>query len=279
MFSEKNISRFAKYFGKMKLKNLFLFLFLVLISCGEYRKVLKSSDLEYKYSKAVEYYEKEDFARAMPLFNELSTLFRGSKRSEEVNYYFANCHYQSKDYLTAAYLFRNYVATYPNGRYTEECLYMTAYCVYMESPSYSLDITNTQKAINQLQLFINTYPNSSKVEECNVLIRELRNKIALKAFENAKQYYTTEYYKAAIIALNNVLIDFPGNDFREETHFLILESSYQLAINSISGKVKERLNNTLDAYLVFNDNYPESKYSKQAKKIQLETKELLNKLK
>ena len=71
--------------------------------------------------------------------------------------------------------------------------------------------------------------------------------------------------------LNNLLIDYPGNSYREEAHFLILKSSYELAINSISTKIEERLQNTLDAYLVFNDNYPESKYIKQAQKIEEQT--------
>ena len=99
-----------------------------------------------------------------------------------------------------------------------------------------------------------------------------------KAFENAKQYYTTQYYKSAIIALNSVLIDFPGSKFREEIHFLILKSFYQLAINSISSMVEERLNNTLDAFLVFKDNYPKSDFSKEAEKIESDTKQSLNKI-
>ena len=251
---------------------------MILFSCGEYQKVLKSTDVNYKYTKAVEYYNNADFARAMPIFNELTSLMRGSKRSEEVSYYLAYCHYNSGDFLVSSYLFKNYISTYPNGSHVEECLYMSAYCVYMESPSHSLDATNTRKAIEELQLFINEYPLSTKVEQCNKLIDELREKIALKAFENAKQYYTTQYYKSAIIALNSVLIDFPGSKFREEIHFLILKSSYQLAINSISSMVEERLNNTLDAFLVFKDNYPKSDFSKEAEKIKLNTKQSLNKI-
>ena len=46
-------------------------------------------------------------------------------------------------------------------------------------------------------------------------------------------------------------------------------------INSISSKIKERLQNTIDAYLVFNDNYPNSKYIKQAKKIEEQTRKTL----
>lgn len=259
----------------MKKHLLFLPIILVLYSCGEYQKVLKSSDLDYKYNKAIEYYEKADFARATPLFRELTTMLRATIKSEEVMYYLAYCHYNNTDYITSSYLFKNYVNTFPNGTHVEECFFMGAYCVYLESPSYSLDATYSQKAIGELQEYINKYPNGNRTKECENLILELNNKLAYKAFENAKQYYTTEYYKSAIISLNNLLIDYPGSIHREETHFLILKSSYELAVNSISSKIEERLQNTIDAYLVFNDNYPNSKYIKQAKKIEEQTQKTL----
>ena len=261
------------------IKRTLLFLLIIcLFSCGEYQKVLKSSDVNYKYEMAIKYYNNGDFNRAMPLFRELTTMIRGTKRSEEVVYYLAYCHYNNGDFITSSYLFKNYIKTFPNGSHVEECTFMGSYCVYLESPSHSLDAKYTRKAMNELQQFINLYPNSSKKEECEKLISELRNKLALKSFENAKQYYTTQYYRSAIIALNNVLIDYPGNKYREEIHFLVLKSSYELAIKSVSDKVEERLNNTIDAFLVFNDNYPESKYIKQAEKINQQSKELLNKL-
>jgi len=259
-------------------KTLLLSLSIFLFSCGEYQKALKSSDVNYKYEKAVEYYEKADFNRAMPIFRELTTMVRATKKSESVMYYLSYCHYNNADFLMSSYLFRNYIKTFPNGSHVEECTYMSAYCVYLESPSHTLDATYTRKAIVELQQFINRYPNSTRSVECEKLIIELHNKLAYKSFENAKQYYTTEYYKSAIIALNNVLIDFPGNKYREEIHFLILKSSYELALNSISTKVEERLDNTLDAYMVFKDNYPNSSFIKQASRIEQQTKQTLNKL-
>lgn len=275
-FHTKLVLSLQNIFNKMRNYTIFFLLFVMLVSCGEYQKVLKSSDVDYKYNKALEYYQGNDFARAMPIFKELSTTLRATKRSAEINYYLAYCHYNLGDFVMSSYLFRSYIRTYPNGSHIEECSYMSAYCTYLESPMYSLDDTYTKKAINDLQAFINIYPNSSRVEQCEELISELHERLALKAFENAKQYYTTEHYKSAIIDLNNVLIDFPGNNHREEIYLLILKSSYDLAINSITDKVKERLYNTLDAFLVFNDNYPDSKYIKEAKRIESQAKQMLN---
>ena len=229
-------------------------------SCGKFQKVLKSDDYNYKYTMGIEYYNEGDFNRAMLLFDELSTVLKGTSKIQDISYYYAYCHYSTGDFLMAAYLFRNYTINFPNSKYTEECAYMNAYCYYNEAPSYSLDATNTKRAIKELQSFVDNYPNSIRIGDCNKLIDELRSKLSLKAFENAKQYYLTSNYKSAIIALNNVLIDFPSFGNREEVHYLIVKSSYFLAINSIKSKIEIRLNETLDAFSHFNDNYPNSTY-------------------
>ena len=250
-----------------------------LFSCGKYQKVLKSNDYEFKLAQAKVYYEKEDFNKAMPLFNELSSILRGTDKAEEVDYYYAYCNYSIGENLMAAYLFDRFFKTYTKSEYREESAYMIAFCYYLEAPIYSLDSKNTNKAIKQLQTFINQYPSSDRVEECNKLIDELRLKLSEKAFQNAKQYYTTEHYKSSIIALSNVLIDFPDTDKREEIRFLILDSSYLLAINSISIKKQERLEEVLELYEMFVDNYNDSIFLKEVKDIKQKTDKLLIQLK
>ena len=250
----------------------------LLQSCGEYQKVVKSDNYEYKFKMAVSYYEAKQYNRAMPLFNELSTVMRGSSKMEEIAYYYAYCNYAVGDHLIAAYLFKNYSDNYPYAKHTEECLYMNAYCYYLKAPDFSLDATNTYKAIRELQRFINIYPSSNRVEECNNLIDELRDKLAKKDFENAKQYYLTKNYKSAIIAFNNLLIDFPSYNEREEVYFLIVKSSYLLAINSISSKIEERLNSTINSFIQFKDNYPNSKYLKDLESTYIKTQEKLTQL-
>ena len=262
----------------IKITNLIL-LVLVLNSCGEFNKVLKSNDYNYKYSKAVEYYQAEQYNRAMPLFNELSTVLRGTAKIQEVNYYFAYCNYSTGDNQMAAYLFKKYTSSYPNGKHAEECAYMHAYCYYLDAPGFSLDDTNTKRAMKELQSFADNFPKSDRINECNSLIDELRSKLSKKAFEIAKQYFITSNFKAAIISLDNVLIDFPSYKNREEVHFFIVKSSYLLAVNSINTKVEERLYSTLDAYIQFKDNYPDSNFLKSLQETYTNTQNSLEKFK
>ena len=144
---------------------------------------------------------------------------------------------------------------------------MSAYCSYMDSPVFSLDQTNTMTAISSLQLFINQYPNSQRLDQCNQLIDELRAKLEKKAFNIAMLYYRMDDYKASIIALNNLLKEFPDTREREKVLFSILDAKYKYAVNSIPEKKKERVESVLDAYKTISTEYPSGTYANQSSAI------------
>ena len=60
-----------------------------------------------------------------------------------------------------------------------------------------------------MQIFINLYPQSTHLQECNQIIDKLRLKLENKAFDISKLYYNTTNYQAAIVAFQNFQKDFP----------------------------------------------------------------------
>ena len=252
---------------------------LVGLGCSKYQKLLKSSDMDLKYEAALKYYDEEKYEKAMNLFEELIPLFRGTEKAERVYYCYAYCNYQLNLLYSAAYHFKKFSMTYPLSKHAEETLFMHAYSNYLLSPSPTLDPTDTKAAINSLQLFINTYPKSELVDSSNVLMDELRAKLEEKSYLNSKQYYKIFKFKAAIIALNNTLKEFPETKHAEEINFLILKSNFLLAENSIKQKKLERINDTIEAYYNFVDTYKDSKYEKEAQTIFTKMSEMRNEIK
>lgn len=240
---------------------------LIVVSCSEYRKVVKSTDIQLKYQTAIKLYEKEDYHRAMQLFDELMIYYRGTDTIEKINYYYAYCYFGEDDYLQAGYYFSKFTTTFPTSKYAEECMYMAAYCQYLYSPTHTLDQTITLDAIKGLQMFINMYPKSTRVEQCNKNIDELRAKLEKKSYEIAKLYYKTENYQASSISFKNLLKDFPDTKYREQAYYYILASQYNYALNSIETKKKERLEAAKDAYYALLTTYPQTVYEKEAKDI------------
>ena len=234
--------------------------------------------MDAKLDYAIKLYKKGEYYKALPLLEELITVYRGTKKAEQTYYYYSYCNYQLQDYETAAYDFDNYAKTYPNSEYAEECAFMHAYCYYQDSPNFSLDQSNTVKAINEFQLFVDEHLKSNRVADCNRLIDELRYKLETKDYENAKLYYHMEDFKAAVTAFGNLLKDYPSTKYREEAMFLIVKSSYLLAENSIESKKNDRYNSALISFGEFISAFPESKFRKEANSIAESCRKRLGKL-
>jgi outer membrane protein assembly factor BamD len=248
-----------------------------LSSCSDYKKLLKSPDLEKKYTEAVKFYEAGQCIKSLQLFEELVTVYKGTQKAESVYYYYAYSNYCVGDYLLASYHFRTFVKNYPTSTHVEECAFMGAYCYYLESPKYTLDQTDTKNAIHELQGFINRFPKSTRIDSCNTLIIQLRGKLEKKAFEVAKQYYAMDDFKAAIVSFENVLKEFPDTKYREEVRFLIVKSTYMLAIKSIESKQPARLLSTIELGEKFVADFPISKYKRDVDYYILHAKKLKDK--
>jgi len=263
----------------MKLKVKYIAAMLVLasvFSSCQYQKLLKSSDNKLKYEKAMEYYDEEDYVHAMTLFEQLIPIYRGTEKGEEISYRYAYCKYYTKSYIEAGHYFRRYINSFPNSAFTEECSYMSAYCYYLESPKPSLDQASTYKALAELQLFMERYPESEHLLDCQTLIDELMKKLQKKSYDNAVLYYKIGQYKAASVALKSSLEKFPDSEYREEIMYRIVKSEYLLAVNSIYGKTLERLKSAHKDFRAFEREFPESKYIKELRKINVDIEEKIN---
>lgn len=218
-----------------------LVVFVLFTSCNEYQKALKSEDIAVKYAAASKQYEKKKYDKAIRLFDQIAPSYKGKSNAERLFYMFAQSYYKTKQYYLAGYQFENFAVSYPKSEKVEEAAFLSAKSYSMLSPVYSLDQSDSEKAINKLQAFIDTYPNSTYLPEANKSIQELKNKVELKVFENAKQYNTISDFKAAQVAMTNFIDDFPGTKFKEDALFYKLDSAYKLAINSVPQKMQERL--------------------------------------
>lgn len=234
---------------------------------GKFNKLVKSSDMDAKYAAAIKYFDKEDYTKALTLFEELMGVYRGQAKGEEVHYYYAYCSYNLEDYIVAGYQFRNFVRNYPTSKHAEECAYMNAYCFYLNSPEYSLDQIDTKLAIKEFQRFTTQYPQSVHIQDCNDYLDKLRGKLEQKSYENSMLYYHMNDYKASVTAFGNHLKDFPGGKHDEELNYLIIRSYYLLALNSIESKKQERFKAAADHYIKFLDKFPKSDYLKQAEMV------------
>ncbi len=252
-----------------KLSIYLLFSTLILTSCSQYQKLLKSTDNELKYNEAKAYFQKKDYVRASQLLEDISTYYKSSDRAEEVMYMLAQSYMGQKDYYTASDDFKAYVKSYPRGKYAEESYYMIGYCAYLDSPDPRLDQSSTYDAIQSFSNFVESYPQSAKAKQAYDYIAQLKDKLAYKELLNAKLYYNLgtymgNNYLSAVIVANNALKKYPETKYREDLMFIVLQSKYMEAINSVDELKADRYRDVIDEYYNYINEFPKGKYAKEA---------------
>jgi outer membrane protein assembly factor BamD len=234
---------------------------------SNFEKVRTSGNPELILNKAFEYYDKKYYQRSITLFDLVLNTLRGDPRAEKAYYTYAYAQYNLKQYVLAAYYFKNFSNTYLNSNLREEAAFMSAYCNYLQSPSYRLEQSNTLTSIDEFQTFTNLFPESKRVQECNKLIDELRQKLEEKAFAEGELYYNLRQYQSAIISFDNLLRDYPESSDAERVRYLIAKGEFLLSENSIVEKKEERYRETAKRCEEFLEKYPSGKYSKEIKQI------------
>lgn len=261
-----------------KLGVLIIVLMLV-VSCNRrYEAAVKSTDKDLILKTANEFFAEGKWAYAVELYSKVASSFSGTEEAANILYNSAEANFQDKNYRLAAHQFKNFYVTNPADPRAEDAAYKSAYAYYTDSPKYNLDQTSTHSAMNELQSFINMFPESPKVEQANGYINELRQKLERKAFEIAKIYHKTLKFKAAAIAFDNMLDDYPDTKYREEAMMYSLRSKYELAVNYSRFETEElRLQNTITQHKLLMKAFPGTKFKDEADKLLKKTEETLTK--
>jgi len=270
LLNPKKSSNFAVRFKMQKKALILMMLVLTLAGCGEYQKILKSSDPDFKFNKAIEYFNAKQYVKAQTLFDDVTSYYRGTERSEDVLIYLARCYMGQKDYASAAEYYQSYTRSYPKGKNNMEARFMVAHAYYMDSPDARLDQEQTRQAIDYYTQFIELFPESSYVNQAYNERQEMYDKLAYKEYLNAKLYYNlgtylgNNYLSAETVA-KNALKKYPTSPYSEELAWIVFAAKYQQMANSTVALKEERARDAQDEYYSFITEYPESKHSTQAK--------------
>ena len=225
---------------------------------------------EAKYQAAKTYYAKGAYLSAAQLFEEVYPLYISSKEGDTILFLFADSYMKNADYLMGAFHFKDYIRRYPQSQRAEEASFLAARCYYLHSPVYNLDQSDSYMAIENLEFFINAYPKSTFVDAANGMIDTLQIKLAKKDFHIAVMYYNTGNYKSAQVCFTNLLKDYPGTVYTEETLYYMTKNSYEYAQKSVESKKVERYQMAIDNAVRLKALKADSKFLPEAEKLMQE---------
>ena len=263
---------------------------MVLGSCSKWTAIQNTRDYEYKYEVAKAYFMEGKYSQASVYFAEVLSFMKGTINAEESLYLAAMSNFMNGDYDAASQYFRKYYQVYPKGLYVEYARYYCGLALYNMTPDPRLDQQSTYEAIKEFQDFLDYYPYTSIKESTLEMIYKLQDKLVEKEYLSAKLYYDLgsytmncayggSNYEACVVTAQNALRDFPfaSADRREELSIMILRSRFHLAEQSVDSKRLNRYRDCIDEYYAFANDFPESKYIKEAAKIMEKSTAYVNK--
>ena len=252
---------------------------LLMTSCaGEFNKVYKSTNNDYKYEYAKEAFAKGKFQQAATLLEDIITLKKGTDDAQESLYMLAMAQYCNSDFEASSVTFKKYLSSYPRGIYAESAGFYVGQSLYESAPEPRLDQTPTIGAINAYQQFLDLFPDSKLRAKAQSRLYELQDKLVTKELLSAKLYFNLggyfgninkndeSNYTSCIITAQNALKQYPYSRHREDFALLIMKSKFELAENSTDEKRLDRYRDAEDECYGFINEYPDSKNVRTAEK-------------
>lgn len=214
-----------------KIKTIYFLLILISLGIGVScagKKPIEQLSLEERYKRGQEFLENKKYYKAQQEFQIIVLSGSHTELGDDAQFYLAESYFKNKEYILAIAEYERLTRKMKFSPYVENCRWRICQAYVAESPNYYHDQSNTEKALQKLQEFIEEYPDSEYRSDVNNTVSELRNKLAKKILESALMYIKLRAYDSAIVAYEDLLRQYYDTDLAEEAHAGIIRSYSQL---------------------------------------------------
>jgi len=172
---------------------------LLLFHCGGRHRFIPKLDPEDRFIVAKRYMADGKYVKAQEEFKRLMFENPGSDYVDDAQYYLAEAYFLNKEYDFAILEYAFLIDNYRGSQYVEEARLKLARCYYGLSKPFYLDQTETQKALDEIELFLAIYPESEHADDALAVKKRCLEKLARKDLEAGKLYTRLRKHKAARI--------------------------------------------------------------------------------
>jgi outer membrane protein assembly factor BamD len=202
---------------------------------------LGESTAEDAYAVGVEAMEREDYLLAIEAFRHVTMASPLGDWADDALIGLADAHRAISDYASAEDEYRTLLSDYPRSPLVPEAVYKLGLSYYDQSLPAELDQSMTRAAIEQIEHFVATYPESRFVPEARERIAELRARLAAKAYGAAALYLQLGDLKAARVYLDAIVQDYPDTEWARRSLLEIARSHAREGATAQATQAYERL--------------------------------------
>ncbi|PSQ97870.1 MAG: outer membrane protein assembly factor BamD [Bacteroidetes bacterium SW_9_63_38] len=248
-----------------------------LVGCSSGNKIDANSP-KTAHKKGMTEYEEEDYKKAVEYFQTVFNYGRGNEWAPEAQFKLAMAQRERGKHLVAANEFKRFTQLYRNNARVPRAEFERAKSYYLRSPNYHLDQSDTKKAIERFQLFIDRYPDHKLVSEAKSKIDELRAKLAHKQYDAARLYERRDMWQAATQSYRSLFDQYPETPWADDALLGALRSYVEYADRSIQKKQAERYQKALDQYAQLKQLFPDSPLLEKAREYKSEAERKLERV-
>ena len=222
---------FVKKMFRIRIVNLILLhiSIVIIVSCAG-NKPAEQLSLEERYKRGQEFLENKKYYNAQQEFQIVVLSGSHTEWGDDAQFYLAESYFKNKEYILAISEYERLTRKMKFSPFVENSRWRICEAYVAESPNYYHDQSNTEKALQKLQEFIEEYPESEFRDNANETVKKLRNKLAEKMDETALLYIKLHAYDSAIVAYEDLLGQYYDTDFADDAHVGIIRS-YSLMKN------------------------------------------------
>ena len=236
---------------------------LVLAGCGGSGRIAYTSPQE-AFGKGRALYEEGKYDTAIQYFQGVFSFGRTHQWAADAQLYLARSYNNNREYLLAGNEYERFTKIYRADPRLPEANYEWAMTYYHLSPQSALDQTDTKRAIQEFQLFIDRYPDHELVDQAQETIVELRGKLAKKQFDTAKLYERRELFEAAAISFESVFDLYPDTEWAQPALVGAIRTYISYSDQSITSRQADRLQSAIRNYDRLTQIFQDSPYLKEA---------------
>lgn len=230
------------------------------------------------YENGMDEYEEGDYKKAITYFESVFNYGRGNEWAPEAQFQLAMTKRKQEKHLVAANEFKRFTRLYRNHPKRVEAEFEQAQSYYLRSPRYTLDQSDTKKAIELFQLFISRHPDHDRVSEAKEKIDELRAKLAHKQYDAGRLYERRDMWRAATESYRSLFDQYPDTPWADDALLGALRSYVRFADRSVEQKQAERYQKALDQYAQLQQLFPNSSLLEKAESLQKKAKQRLERV-
>ncbi len=243
---------FGKFF-------IFFWLIIFLNSCSSDKQTIYEPSIKINpfesYKEGIEAFEDNQFFFANKKFSEAELNFENPKFAAKSAIMSSYSLYGINFYSEAEENLNRYLKTYPGDKYVMYAHYLLAIIHFEQIGEEKHDLKPLLKAKNQIDFFLEKYPESEYAIDLNFKRDLIQNQFAAKELYVAKYYISVQKWIPAINRLKLIVKDYDKTIFIEEALHRLVEIHYHLGLKNEAKKYASILGYNYNSSRWFEQSY------------------------